>query len=146
LSPRGDIAGWLSHVHPEAKIARHLEKFIGPSKFREQYGAPEDVRYKQALEEFRKRPDHHVQAYYDFPAIEAWIEGGFSKQFTESERGRIRARLAKEGTSSQEFEQWFLTAKYPKLQKLVHQQGSEKGQQPGALDPMVRAAASTKPE
>jgi predicted PurR-regulated permease PerM len=140
------IAGWLGHVNPETEVQRNLEKLIGPSEFRQQYGTPGDPRYQKGLDEFRNNPANHVQEYYDFPTIEAWMEAGFSKQFSEAERGRIRARLTKEGTSSHDFEQWFLNEKLPKLKEQARKEGSEKGHQSASVDPLVRAAASTPPE
>jgi predicted PurR-regulated permease PerM len=140
------IAGWLGHINPETEVQRNLEKLIGPSEFRQQYGTPGDPRYQKGLDEFRNSPAQHVQEYYDFPTIEAWMEAGFSKQFTEAERGRIRARLTKEGTSSQDFEQWFLSDKFPKLQEQARKEASEKGPPSASVDPLVRAAASTPPE
>jgi predicted PurR-regulated permease PerM len=140
------IAGWLGHINPETEVQRNLEKFIGPSEFRQQYGTPDDPRYQKGLDEFRTSPAQHVQEYYDFPTIEAWMEAGFSKQFTEAERGRIRARLTKEGTSSQDFEQWFLSEKFPKLKEQARKEGSEQGHPSASVDRLVRAAASTPPD
>src|SRR6516165_8963885 len=140
------IAGWLGHINPESEVQRNLEQFIGPSEFRQQYGTPDDPRYQKGLDEFRNSPAQHVQEYYDFPTIEAWMEAGFGKQFTETEIGRIRARLTKKGTSSQEFEQWFLSEKFPKLQEQAKKQVTETDRPPAAVDRLVRAAASTPPE
>jgi predicted PurR-regulated permease PerM len=139
------IAGWLSHVDPETEVAGHLEKIIGPTEFKQEYGSPDDPRYQQGLDEFRKSGEQHVQEYYDFPRLEAWMEGPFSKQFAEAERGRIRARLTKEGTSSKDFEDWFLTEKFPALHKQAEKQVSERGSPSAIADPLVRAAASTEP-
>jgi predicted PurR-regulated permease PerM len=141
-----EIAGWVSHLNPETEVARSVEKIVGPREFRQQYGAPGDPRYQKGLDEFRKSADQHVQEYYDFPGVEAWMEGAFSKQFTEAERGRIRARLRHEGTSSKDFEQWFLTEKFPQLQERAKRQQSDKDVPAVPLDPLVRAAASTPPE
>jgi predicted PurR-regulated permease PerM len=140
------IAGWLGHINPETEVQRNLEKFIGPSEFSQQYGKPGDPRYQEGLDEFRKSPAQHVQEYYDFPTIEAWMEAGFSRQFTAAERGRLRARLTKEGTSSQDFEQWFLSEKFPQLKEQARKESSEKGHPSASGDPLVRAAASTPPE
>jgi predicted PurR-regulated permease PerM len=146
VSQAESIAGWLGHVNPETQVAGRLESLIGPMEFKQEYGTPDDPRYRKGLEEFRKSGDQHVQAYYDFPTIEAWIEGTFAKQFAEAERGRIRAHLTKEGTSSKDFEQWFLNQKFPALHKQAEQRVSEKGTPAGSVDPLVRAAASTRPE
>src|SRR5262249_33885725 len=74
------------------------------------------------------------------------VGGGFRKRFVDAERGRIRARLAREGTSSKEFEQWFLKEKVPQLQAQARKQLSPKGPSPGLEDPLVRAAATRNPE
>jgi predicted PurR-regulated permease PerM len=140
------IAGWLGQINPETEVQRNLEVLIGPSEFRQQYGTPDDPRYQKGLDEFRNSPAEHVQEYYDFPTIEAWMEAGFSKQFTETEIGRIRARLTKKGTSSQEFEQWFLSEKFPKLHEQAQKQVPETGHPGASVDRLVRAAASTPPE
>jgi predicted PurR-regulated permease PerM len=140
------LAGWLSQVSPETEAARVLEDYVGPSEFRRTYGGPQDSRYQKALEEFRSTGDRHVAEYLAFPKLEAWVEGSFIQQFTEAERGRIRSRLLGEGTSSQDFEQWFLTEKIPELQKQARQQVPEKGRPTAPVDPLVRAAASAAPE
>jgi predicted PurR-regulated permease PerM len=140
------LAGWLSQVSPETEASRLLEGYVGPAEFRRAYGGPGDERYQKALEEFRPTGERHVAAYLAFPRLEAWVEGGFSRQFDEAERGRIRSRLAGEGTSSQEFEQWFRTDKVPELQAQAHQDVPAKGRPAAAVDPLVRAAASAGPE
>jgi predicted PurR-regulated permease PerM len=139
------LAGRLSQVSPETEVSRLLEGFVGPAEFKDRYGGPLDPRYQKGLEEFRKSGERHVAAYNAFPQVEAWMEGGFSKQFADAESGRIRAHLLREGTSSQDFEQWFRTVKFPELQRRAQQQAAEKGQPPPA-DPLVRAAASATPE
>lgn len=109
------MAGWLIHVSPEAEISRLLEQYIAPAEFRQQYGSPTDPRYKAALEEFRKTGESHVADYLEFPKYESWVEGGFEKEFDANERARIRSALLSEGTSSKEFETWFLVEKAPEL-------------------------------
>lgn len=109
------LAGWLSQVSPEAEVAGVIEKYIGPMEFRQAFGSPSDPRYQKALAEFKESGERHVAEYIEFPKVEAWIEGGFNRQFAESESNRIRARLLAEGTSSQDFERWFLTKKAPAL-------------------------------
>jgi hypothetical protein len=140
------LAGWLSQVSPETEVTRLLEGFVGPSEFKQKYGGPQDPRYQKGLEEFRTTGERHVAAYQDFPHLEAWVEGGFRKSFDEAQRGRIRARLAREGTSSQEFAQWFLKEKVPQLQAQAREQVPEKGRPPAPVNPLVRAAASARPE
>jgi hypothetical protein len=109
------MAGWLIHVSPEAEISRLLEQYVAPAEFRQQYGGPTDPRYKAALEEFRKTGESHVADYLEFPKYESWVEGGFEKEFDANERARIRSALLSEGTSSKEFETWFLADKAPEL-------------------------------
>jgi predicted PurR-regulated permease PerM len=74
------------------------------------------------------------------------VEAGFSKQFLEGERGRLGAELAREGTSSQAFADWFLTDKVPELQAQARKEVPDKGRPAVPVTPLVRAAASAKPE
>ena len=92
-----------------------LEGYVGPNEFRQQYGNPDDPRYQAAFAEFTRTGEAHVAEYLAFPKLEAWVEGAFNRQFSDAERGRIRARLTAEGTSSKEFETWFKTKKAPAL-------------------------------
>jgi predicted PurR-regulated permease PerM len=140
------LAGWLSQVSPETEVSRLLADYVGPAEFRRQYGGPQDPRYQKALEEFRETGERHVAAYLAFPKLEAWVEGGFGRQFAEAERGRIRSRLAGEGTSSQDFEHWFRTEKVPELQARARKEVPEKGRPAAPVDPLVRSAASAGPE
>jgi predicted PurR-regulated permease PerM len=140
------LGGWLSQTSPEAEVSHLLEGFVGPYEFRQQFGNPRDERYKQGLEEFRAKGESHVDAYNQFPKLEAWVEGGFSKQFSDHERRRIRARLTRAGTSSQEFEHWFLHEKVPELQAQARKQVPDKGRPSEEVPPLVRAAASLKPD
>jgi predicted PurR-regulated permease PerM len=139
------LLGWMSHVNPETEVSRLLEGFVGPSEFRASYGGPADPRYQEALDEFRKTGVLHVAEYNQFPNLEAWVEGGFKKQFADEQRGQIRVRLAREGTSSKEFEQWFLQEKVPELQEQARQQVPARGRPPATVDPLVRAAATATP-
>src|SRR5262249_10127173 len=84
--------------------------------------------------------------YNDFPHLEAWVEGGFQKQFDEAQRGQIRSRLLREGTSSQAFAQWFLQDKVPQLQEQARKLAPDKERPAAPLPPLVREAASTRPE
>src|SRR4051812_45922471 len=77
------LAGWLSQVNPETEVAHLLRESVGPLEFRQQYGGPGDARYEHGLEEFRKSGERYVAAYNAFPKVEAWVEGGFSKPFTD---------------------------------------------------------------
>src|SRR5262245_3345899 len=149
------LAGWLNQASAESEVSRLLEKFVGPSEFRKEYGGPADPRYRKELEEFRASGVRHVQAYQDFPNLEAWVEGGFSHQFAEMERPRIRQRLLREGTSSKEFEAWFSADKVPELvdqaQRRLQDKASDKappnkGQTAGALASLVRAALADTPK
>src|SRR5262249_61672024 len=112
---------------PGRGVSRMLGDFGGPAEFRRDYGGPQDPRYQKALEEFRASGERHVNAYNTFPNLESWVEGAFSKQFAEAERGRIRSRLLREGTSSKDFEQWFLKEKVPELQAQAREQVPKKG-------------------
>jgi predicted PurR-regulated permease PerM len=140
------LAGWAAHVTPEAEAARLLEGWVGPSEFRNQYGGPDDPRYRDGLEAFRAAGATHVKAYQDFPALEAWVEGGFSKQFSERQVGRTRLRLLREGTSSADFTHWFLADKAPELQAQARREVPDKGRAPASVDALVAAAAHATPE
>jgi predicted PurR-regulated permease PerM len=139
------MAGWLSKVNPEQEVAHLLEGVVAPGEFRQQYGGPDDPRYQKALEEFRKSGETHVAEYNEFPRLEAWVDGGFSKHFADVESGRIRSRLLHEGTSSKAFENWFVKEKVPQLQSQARQQNSGKdGAAPG--DPPASATTSPTPD
>src|SRR5262249_16017430 len=117
-----------------------------PREFAEKYGTSADPRYVKALEEFRTSGERHVAEYNDFPHVEAWVEAGFKRQFLEAERGQVRQQLAKEGTSSKAFADWFLTRKAPKVQGQGGKGGPGPAEPKSALDALVRAAATAKPE
>ncbi len=140
------LAGWLSHVNPESEVARLFEDFIGPEEFKRAYTGPDDPQYQKDLQAFQATNVQHVKEYQEFPHLEAWVEGGFAKHFADIERGRVRSRLMSEGVSSQEFAQWFVDEKYPELQKAAIKQLAVKGQPSAPVDPLVRAAATLKPE
>jgi predicted PurR-regulated permease PerM len=146
LAEGQQLAGWMNQVRAESEIARVLERYVGPSQFKAKYGGPTDPRYQQALAEFRKTGESHVQAYNDFPHLEAWIEAGFTKKFLEGEQGRLRHQLTTEGASSKAFADWFLTSKVPVLQAQAKAQDPARGAPPGKQDPLVRAAGSVTPE
>jgi predicted PurR-regulated permease PerM len=140
------LAGWLGQTNPETEVTRLLEGYVGPSKFKQEYGGPDDPRYQKGLAQFRATGQRHVKEYQDFPALEAWLDGSFARAYSDAEQARIRSRLAREGTSSQEFAQWFLTEKVPELQAQAKKQVPEKGRPSSPVDPLVRAAASAGPQ
>lgn len=111
-----ELVGWASKLDLEAEVCRLLESFIGPQEFRREYGAEDDPRYQRALEEFRNSGASHSAAYRDFPHLEAWVEGPVGKRFNEDAAARLRAHLKREGTSSKEFQSWFINQKFPELQ------------------------------
>jgi predicted PurR-regulated permease PerM len=123
------LVGWLSRMNPETEVARLIESYFGPAEFRRQYGGPSDPRYQKALAEFQQTGERHVTDYTEFRLLEDWIEGGFAKQYDEAERRRLRAKLAAEGTSGPDFEQWLFKKKVPALKAV------------GADNPLVRAGA-----
>jgi predicted PurR-regulated permease PerM len=139
-------AAWFSNLNAETEAARLLERSMSNSEFAQEYGAPDDPRYAKALEEFRATGEQHVAAYHDFPAIVALVEGSFVKQFASAQRTRARLRLQHLGTASKEFSQWFLTRKVPELQRQARQRTSDRSQDASVLEPLVRAAATEKPE
>ena len=139
------MAGWISQLDPAAEVAHLLEGRVGPSEFARVYGGPDDARYQKALQEFRQSSESHVAEYNQFPRLEAWVEGGFGKQFVDAESGRIRARLMREGTSSQQFADWFLKVKVPRLQEAARSLAAAKPPQPPP-SPLVVAAATATPE
>jgi predicted PurR-regulated permease PerM len=110
------LAGWVSRVSPEAEAAQLIEGYVGPSEFRREYGEASDQRYQTALAAFQASGKRHSAQYLAFPKLEDWIEGGFHRQFIDANRSRVHARLLSEGTSSEEFERWFQTKKYPSIQ------------------------------
>jgi predicted PurR-regulated permease PerM len=136
------LAGWLSQANPETEVARLLESYVGPAEFKRKYPDPQDPGYQKDLAEFRESKVAHVKEYNDFPNLEAWVEGGFSKQYADTERGRIRTRLIAEGVSSKDFEEWFLKEKLPELQEQAKKQVPAKGRPNATIDPLVRAAAT----
>lgn len=138
------LAGWLSQINPENEVARILEQYVGPSEFRREYGDSNDPRYQKALQEFRKTGERHVEAYLQFPTLEAWLEGAFGKEYTDTEAARIRSHLLAEGTSSQDFAQWFTGVKYPKIAAQL--KADPKVANASAADPLVRQAATNSPE
>jgi predicted PurR-regulated permease PerM len=140
------LAGWLNQTNPETEVTRLLEGYVGSSRFKQEYGGPEDPRYQKALAEFRATGQRHVKEYQDFPSLEAWLDGSFARGYSEAEQARIRSRLAREGPSSQEFAQWFLAEKAPELQAQAKKQVPDKGRPASPVDPLVRAAASARPE
>jgi predicted PurR-regulated permease PerM len=146
LAQGRQLVGWVSHVDPETEVSRLAEGFVGPSEFRAQYGTPSDPRYQKALEEFRPTGVRHVAEYHEFPHLEAWVEEGFRRQFTDEQRARLRVHLVREGTSSKAFEEWFLQEKVPELKEQAHQQVPAKGRPSAPVDPLVRAAAAATPE
>jgi predicted PurR-regulated permease PerM len=146
LSQGQHLAGWLSHVNPETEVSRLLKGIVGPFEFKANFGGPEDPRFQKGLEEFRQTGVLHVAEYNQFPSVQAYAEGGFSKQFADSQRARIKLELAREGTSSKDFENWFIQDKFLELLEQARKQLPELGRSPVPVDPLVRAAASAKPE
>jgi predicted PurR-regulated permease PerM len=138
------LGEWIGHVSPETASTQFLESYIGPFEFRQTYHGPQDPNYVKDLEAFRSRGVLHVKAYNEFPDLEAWVEGGFSREFAEAERGRLRSRFESEGISSPDFGHWFLTKKMPELQELARHR--TQGRSPSTLDPVIRAAVADKPE
>jgi predicted PurR-regulated permease PerM len=139
------MAGWLSKVNPEQEVAHLLEELIAPGEFRRQYGGPDDPRYRKALEEFRQSGETHVAEYTQFPRLEAWVDGAFSKHFADAESGRIRSRLLSEGTSSKAFENWFVKEKVPQLLSRARPPTSGKDE-PSLADSHASATTSPTPE
>jgi predicted PurR-regulated permease PerM len=140
------LAGQLSHLNLESEVSHLLEGMVGPAEFKQSYGSPGDPRYQKGLEEFRHTGVLHVEAYNQFPKLEAWVEGAFNKQFTDAERGQIRQHLLHEGVSSKAFEEWFLTKKVPALQEQALKEAAAAGGPSTPLDALVRAAASDTPD
>src|SRR5262245_38203504 len=140
------LAGWMSQVTPETEVTRLLEGFVGPYLFEQKFGGPKDEEYQEGLKEFRAHGAQHVKAYQEFPNLEAWVEGGFRRQFDEAERARVRARLLREGTSSKEFAAWFVKDKVPELQEQARELVPKKGRPSATVEPLVRAAATASPE
>lgn len=135
------LIGWISHVNPEVEASRMLEEMMSRSEFEEEYGNPSDPRYKKALAAFQKTGEKYVKQYLDFPSLDAWVEGSFNKQFTDGLRSSIRATRLNEGVTSKEFEQWFVSVKYPELKA---QAAKSAGKEPA--DGLVRFAQTASPQ
>ncbi|MBX7104179.1 MAG: AI-2E family transporter [Gemmataceae bacterium] len=133
------LAGWVTDVSPTTATAGVLEQWIGPMEFRRAYHGPEDPKYREDFAEFQKKGVGGVQAYNDFPSIEAWVEGQFRKKFQQAEVERLRLELQREGTSSQSFTNWFLSKKYPALQEQARRV------KPAAEDALLVRAAAGEP-
>jgi len=136
------LAGWASQMNPESEVARILETYVGPFRFRQQYGTAADDRYQKALAQFQSTGERHVADYLEFPKFEAWVEGGFNRQFTDAETGRIRSHLLAEGTSSKDFEEWFVNEKVPALR--IQANRDESNHQ--ISEYLVRSAVELAPE
>lgn len=108
------LIGWLSTINPEVEVEQLFEKMFSYTEFEQQYGGPEDDRYKKALAEFEKSGDHFVRQYLDFPKLENWVEGSFNKEFSVSQSTRLRSTLMHQGIASEAFAEWFLNVKYPR--------------------------------
>jgi predicted PurR-regulated permease PerM len=132
--------GWASRINPELEVSRMLEGFVSHSEFEQQFGNPQDPRYQNGLAEFQKTGDHYVKQYLDFPNLEAWIEGGFNRQFADSQRNVIRSRLMSKGVTSKEFESWFISVKYPQLKSAIQKVTSDKSTVAVQVDPLVHYA------
>jgi len=138
------LVGWLSNTSPESEVARLLANYVGPYEFKRTYGSPDDSRYQQGLKEFLKDGDRYAQKYLEFSNLEAWLESGFTRGFMDSQRARIRQLRAQEGTSSKDFEQWFLTEKAPQLKNKAQQRVVTTAPT-DFLDSLVRSAATDQP-
>lgn len=138
-----ELVGWASKLDLEAEVCRLLEGFIGPQEFRREYGSQDDPRYQRALEEFRLSGASHGAEYRAFPHLEAWVEGPVGKRFNEETAALIRAKLMREGTSSKEFQSWFISQKFPELQAQARNAGAKTRQ---AKDPMELLALSAAKE
>jgi predicted PurR-regulated permease PerM len=141
-----ELAGRMSKLNPEAEVSHLLQGYVGPAEFKDHYGGQDDPRYLKSLQEFRESGVRHVKEYDDFPKLEAWVEGGFAKQFANEEQGRVKFRLVREGISGKEFGQWFVTKKFPELQEQAHKQAAETSGSASSPDPLVLKSASAKPE
>lgn len=138
------VAGWLSHVSPESELVRFLAKYIGPYEFKYRYGSPQDPEYQRGLKAFVETGGRHAKEYLEFPSLEAWVEGGFSYKFNDSQRARIRQRRAQEGTFSKDFDEWFLAKKLPELKEQAQQLASGNAAAAGSsLASLAKSAAST---
>lgn len=138
------LASWVSQISPSTASTKFLEDWIGPYEFKQAYQGPDDPKYRKDLEAFRGSGQQHVQAYHDFPALEAWVEGAFRKDFADAEAARVRTRLEAEGTSSAEFERWFLSKKLSDLQEQARRRPPHEST--ADLSPLMRAAATESPE
>jgi len=142
ISQAQHVIGWASRINPEVEAARMLEGFVSHAEFEQEYGNPDDPRYQKALAEFQKTGERYVKQYLDFPSLDAWVEGGFNKQFADTERSKIRASLLNEGVSGKAFEEWFTTIKYPELKTQARKDNQAKGAPVRQEDSLIRFAQS----
>src|SRR5262249_5000930 len=140
------LSGWLSQADPQTEVSRLVEGYVGPAEFRKTYGGPDDPRYQEALSEFKETGERYLPEYLGFPEIEAQVEGGFQKQFDGEEEARVRARLAREGTSSPAFADWFRQDKYPELKAQAQKELADKVRGAALADPLLRGAAAETPD
>lgn len=138
------LVGWLSRVDPEAEVTRLLEGYVGPNEFQKEYGGPGDARYQKAFDEFKESGVRHVAEYDAFPALQDWVEGGFSRRFEDETRSRIRTHLAQEGTLSRPFEQWFRDVKLKQLKEAAEKRSAAKEGAPATPDSSLMQAAVTQ--
>ena len=142
ISQAQHVIGWASRINPEVEASRMLEGFVSHAEFDQEFGNPEDPRYQKALADFQKTGERYVKQYLDFPSLDAWVEGGFNKQFADTERNRIRTSLLNEGVSSKAFEEWFITTKYPELKSQARKENNAKSASVVQEDSLIRFAQS----
>jgi predicted PurR-regulated permease PerM len=138
------LGGWLSNVSAENEIARLLAGYVGPYEFRRVYGKPDDAHYQQGLQDFLKDGERHAKSYFEFSHLETWLEGGFANKFNDSQRALVRQQRAQDGTSSKDFEEWFLSEKLPELRKSLAAR-STVHVPADSLEGLVHSAAPDRP-
>lgn len=109
------LLGRLTRLNPEREFATLLSKTVGAYLFRRDYGDPSDARYKKELMAFLDEGPYRVEAYQEFPGIEAGIEGTFENVVEEEQRQRLLAERGRSPMPGKAFDEWFLTRRAPAL-------------------------------
>lgn len=98
----------VTRLEPKDDFNDLLGKTLGSYLFDREYGGPDDPRYRRAFRAFQEG-GLRVQAYKDFPRLEASIEGPFDAAIVSEEAERIRQEIGTRGPLDQEFREWFLS-------------------------------------
>lgn len=139
----------VSRVQPQQEFDDILAKSVGAYLFANEYGQPGDERYERAFRQFREE-GLRLQAYQDFPALEAAIEGPFIADRVTQERRRLHDELGQGGAVDRELRRWFLEEKAPALfardRRQLVAQWETRYREAARFDPKTPPLASVKRE